>query len=127
MTIQQNSPGNSIYAPLIMVGLWGLHGFITWYLSRELAITLWAISLVGVGTVLTQWFLRPKGSRTMVWRPGLFAGALTITWIVWAILNIFWDMQAQNAAIWPLLGYIGSSSSAREASAQRRRARDIGV
>ncbi|WP_237221138.1 hypothetical protein [Rothia nasimurium] len=127
MTIQQNSPGNSIYAPLIMWGLWGLHGFITWYLSRELAITLWAIGLVAVGTVLTQWFLRPKGSRTMVWRPGLFAGTLTITWVFWALLNMFWDIEVQHALAWPLIGYISSSYNVREASAQRRKARDIGV
>lgn len=127
MTIRRPSPGNSIYAPLIMVGLWGLHGFITWYLSRELAITLWAIGLMGVGTVLTQWFLRPKGSRTMVWRPGLFAWTLTITWVFWALLNIFWDIEVQHALAWPLIGYISSSYSAREASAQRRKARDIGV
>lgn len=127
MTIQQNSPGNSIYAPLIMVGLWGLHGCITWYLSHELDLTLWAVGFVAVGTVLTQWFLRPKGSRTMIWQPGLFAMTLTFAWALWAIFNAVWDLGVQHAIAWPLLGYLSRNYNARETSATRRRASDIGV
>lgn len=126
MTTQHPSLGNSIYAPLIMVGLWGLHGLITWYLSRELPLTLWAFGLVAFGTVLTQWFLRPRGSRTMIWRPGLFAFTLALTWVFWLILNIFWDMQVQSAVIWPLIGFISTHESARQTS-KKRTARDLGI
>lgn len=126
MTTQQNSPGNSIYAPLIMVGLWCVHGFVIWYLSRELALSLWSAGFVALGVLLTQWFLRPRDSRTMVWRPGLFASTLAFTWVFWLIFNTFWDVEAHHAIAWPLIGFISTHESARK-TARKRRASDIGV
>lgn len=126
MTTQRPSPGNSIYAPLAMVGLWLLHAAITWYLSHDLAVTLAAFGLVAVGTLLVQLFMRSKNSRHMVWRPGLFAFNLAIAWFLWLIFNALWGIDPVHVAVWPLIGYISTHSSERS-TMRKRTAKDLGV
>lgn len=126
MTIRRPSPGNSIYDPLIMVGLWCLHGLITWYLSRDLTLALCAVGLTALGVLLTQRFLAPRGSRTMRWRPGLFATMLISSWIGWLVISTFWTMEVIPALAWTLIGFIGTHERERS-EARKRKASDIGV
>lgn len=127
MTTQPNSPGSGPYAPLAMVALWGVHGFIAWYLSRDFYMTAFGVGIVAVGTVLAQFFYRPQGARAMVWRPGMMAWNIVICWIFWAVVHALWDTDAFVAMIWPLIGYIANYSSQSSADKRRRRAQDIGV
>lgn len=109
-----------------MVGLWCLHGLITWYTSQKLALALFVLGLTALGVLLTQRFLTPRGSRTMVWRPGLFASMLISAWVVWLIFNLFWTLQPFYAIAWPIIGFIGTHERER-AETRKRRASDIGV
>ncbi|MFW0181246.1 hypothetical protein [Rothia sp. P5766] len=127
MMIQPNSPGSGSYAPMSMVALWGLHGLIAWYLSRDLYMTAFGVGILAVGTVLTQFFSKPQGAQAMVWRPGMMAWNIVICWCLWGALHALWNFDALFAIIWPAIGYIANCSGQSYSGRGRRRAQDIGV
>lgn len=127
MMTQPNSPGSGPYAPLVMAALWGAHGLISWYFSRNLSMTALGLGILVVSTVLTQFFYRPQGSRAMVWRPGLMAWNIVMCWCLWGVLHALWDLDVFLVMIWPTIGYIANYSGQSSTNQRRRRAQDIGV